>query len=231
MCFKKDKNNSNESKNYGYPMGPQGPTIAEQIAENCFSKPEETKPEEKEPEFKVLPQIDKRLNKDIQGYGCRFMSLLAIPQFYLKKALTAEQINEIYQFCLKDPDVVKTNAYVTCLCGSKEHVIINKGFEYLGSKNIGSQVNPWRVQFREQIPPGTDYTIVEWPTIVSGVEGSHFELADGDGNGFYDPGDKTFDRFIRRHYNLPENETKFDINTTDFDPESYLIYKVFVRDV
>lgn len=221
MCFEKDKKN-NEAKNYGYPMGPQGSPGVDQMFRNSSLN----KPEEEEPEFNVLPQVDPRLNKDIQSYGCRFMSLLAIPQYYLKKSLTAEQINNIYSECILDPDIVLTNHQYTCKCGTKEHVIINKGFAALGSNSTGSQVYPWKVLEPEDIPKGIDFTIIQWSTIVSGSVASHFELGTPDGRDLYDPGAKTFDKFIRRFFEIDEN-ANVDVSTDNFKPTSWLIYKVY----
>lgn len=220
MCFNKDKQN-NEAKKYGYPMGPQGSPGIDQMFQNSHIKPEE-----KEPEFEVLPQVDPRLNKDIQSYGCRFMSLLAIPQYHLKKSLTAEQINNIYSECILDPDIVLTNHQYTCKCGTKEHVIINKGFAALGSNSTGSQVYPWKVQEPEDIPKGIDFTIIQWSTIVSGSVASHFELGTPEGRELYDPGAKTFDKFIRRFFEIDEN-ANVDVSTDNFKPTSWLIYKVY----
>lgn len=188
---------------------------------------------EAEPDYMptIIPiyQTDKDLPTEINGYGCRFMSLLAIPQFTLNKKLDAKTIISIYEECLKDPKVIITNVNSKCRCGEKEHVIINLGFEALGSTLRGGQIDPWTVEgnLKQNIPSHADFTIIQWKTLVSGCYGTHFELGDKLGMDLYDPGDKSFDKFIRRSYGIDENDTRIDINVKDFIPERYLIYKVF----
>ena len=109
----------------------------------------------------LIKQTNKLLLPPINKYGCRFMSLLAIPQVYLGKELSPMDINGIFLECAdmkrKDPKwfaVKLENAQ----CGSGEHEIINAGFRALESTATGIQVgsidsnglyHPWFGQNKE----------------------------------------------------------------------------------
>ena len=195
-------------------MGPNGSNI------NGFVD-EMTKPRELPT---LLFQTDERLNSQINKYGCRFMSLLAIPQMYMNKVLEASTIMDIYNSVIKDPKVMNSN----CLCGEREDIITLEGFRALGvNDKKAAQFNPWTAKTEADIPESTDFTIIQWRTFVSGEYASHFELGDKYGNDLYDPGNTSFDKFIRRVYNIDENDTRVDINTREFKPERYLLYKIF----
>lgn len=178
--------------------------------------------EEKKP-LVLLFQTDENLCTDINKTGCRFMTLLAMAQFTEQKALDANTIMDIYNESIKDKTVMLGN----CTCGVNEHRIINMGFEALGSSRRGRQVNPWTVDKQSELEGlDIDFSIIQWRTLVSGKYGTHFELADKNGFDLYDPGNKVYDKFIRRAYEIDENDTSFDINVKEFVPERYLVYKM-----
>ena len=73
---------------------------------------------------KLLFQIDKKLYKNINNYGCRFMSLIAIPQIVTGKRLTADNIKYIYDQKLTEKDILK----IETLAGIKEVKILNEKY-------------------------------------------------------------------------------------------------------
>lgn len=86
------------------------------------------------PGSKLLFQVDKKLYPNINKYGCRFMSMIAIPQIITGKRLTAEGINEIYDRAVAGnlgDNVMESD----CTCGANEHLLMTKAFEMLGDKD------------------------------------------------------------------------------------------------
>ena len=83
---------------------------------------------------KLLFQIDKKLYKNINNYGCRFMSLIAIPQIVTGKRLTADNIKYIYDQAVAGnlgDKVMSEN----CTCGENEHKLMSMAFDLLGDKD------------------------------------------------------------------------------------------------
>lgn len=83
---------------------------------------------------KLLYQIDKKLYTEINKYGCRFMSMIAIPQIVTGKRLTADGIKYIYDQAVAGNlgnDVMGRD----CTCGSNEHKLITEAFDLLGDKD------------------------------------------------------------------------------------------------
>lgn len=122
----------------------------------------------------------------IQRYGCRFMSLLAIPQFWSNYILTQEQVVQVFNWASTGPKIVKaTNAE----CGEDEHLIMNRAFTVLGLNHTCRQVGyvtPSGVAagWNGKSNIDFDYMIVHWKT--NGVDG-HWTLCDINGKEIYDP--------------------------------------------
>lgn len=83
---------------------------------------------------KLIFQIDKQLYTEINKYGCRFMSMIAIPQIVTGKRLTTDDIKYIYDQAVAGnlgEDVMGRD----CTCGSNEHKLMNMAFDLLKDKD------------------------------------------------------------------------------------------------
>lgn len=151
----------------------------------------------------VIFQNDRRLNRQINLYGCRFRCLQAIAEFSLGKALTVEQIEMGYQEAIKNKNVMKPN----CACGKDEHEIINYAFKMLNSglegKQIGGIDSKGNLTFWDGQKKGYDFIIDRWTTKT----GYHFILA-----------------FLDKDYWNPWS-TKFDAKLTVYNNTQKLLYK------
>lgn len=147
------------------------------------------------PGSKILFQINKKLYPNINKYGCRFMSLIAIPQIITGKRLTAEGINEIYDRAIAGnlgDDVMEND----CTCGSNEHLLMSKAFEMLGDKDHYCRqifVSDAAGKYRSlDMLPSKDnilFIIVDFNTTSDKrtYGGHHFVLFNAIGELIYDP--------------------------------------------
>ena len=141
----------------------------------------------------IVKQTNKLLLPHLNKYGCRFMSLLAIPQVYTGDKLSPTDINGIFLEC---SDIKRTDPKWFAVklenaeCGSGEHEIINAGFRLLDSDATGVQVgyidsnglfHPW---FGKDVD--YDFVICHW--ITGGPDG-HWTLWNKDMEEIYDPWD------------------------------------------
>lgn len=131
----------------------------------------------------LLKQTNPGLTWGIRRYGCRVMSLLAIPQVYIEKALTLEQVQEVIEEGKKDPSVISHHA----TAGKNEHLLIDHVFRLLGRPDLhGRQVG--RLKGEDVIfwnnPGPYQYIIGHWVTL--GIDG-HWTLFDHEGIEIYDP--------------------------------------------
>ena len=126
----------------------------------------------------ILHDTDPRFTPEINRYGCRVFTLLAIPQFVAGKCLSVKQILDIVERAREVPYVIVTD---TMRCGADEHWLINEGFRALGVRRAGRQVGwePEHILTREW-----EYMIRHWET--AGADG-HFTLFDRGQKEIYDP--------------------------------------------
>ncbi len=132
--------------------------------------------------MELIKQNDRRLNKSIRLWGCRFRSLLAIAEFSVGRSLSEVQIEEIYLDAIKSETIMNNN----CYCGKDEHLLISMAFGKLGSKNKGRQVGTMLDGFPvgwDNKPTDFDFIIAQYPTKT----GSHFTLLGKDQNTIFDP--------------------------------------------
>lgn len=143
----------------------------------------------------LLPQNFPTLNENIRKWGCRFMCLISIPQLWLNKYFTDEDINDLYVKSVKlGSKVMKEN----CECGEEEHKIINLAFVKLGSKNTCSQIGKYEngeLSFYDGslITPEIDFIIDDYSTDY----GKHFILSLPDrsiSNNYYNPWSTLYDK-------------------------------------
>lgn len=138
----------------------------------------------------IIAQTDYAMPRAIQLYGCRFMSLIAIPQFVVGDALTVEQILEIAAIGKSIPTVIKNANFEM---GRDEHEVISLAFQLLGAKRAGRQVG-WDAEHIDTVQ--WEYMIREWSTAT---RWRHFDLADRRGRELYDPYDRrTADYSLRK---------------------------------
>lgn len=97
------------------------------------------------PKIEVVHQVDFPRNDEakhtrdpetnIHKYGCRFMSMLAIPQFVIGKALKKNQILGIYNEAVSGnlgPNVMEYD----CTCLADEHKVMYLASKLLGKENV-----------------------------------------------------------------------------------------------
>lgn len=126
----------------------------------------------------IVYQTDPGLTPTMNRYGCRVRVLLAIPEFIVGTALSAEQINDIVDRGRRVEDVIVNDQMRS---GRAEHWLINESFRVLGSQRIGRQVG-WAP---EHITSQTwEYMIAHWET--DGPDG-HFTLFDRRQSEIFDP--------------------------------------------
>jgi hypothetical protein len=139
----------------------------------------------------IIKQTDYAMPRAIQLYGCRFMALIAIPQFVVGEALTVEQILDIAAIGKSIPTVIKNANFQM---GRDEHEVINLAFQTLGVKREGRQVG-WDEDHIKTVQ--WEYMIREWST---DTHWRHFDLADRRGQELYDPYDRnTADYSLRKN--------------------------------
>ncbi|AFG37622.1 hypothetical protein [Spirochaeta africana] len=126
----------------------------------------------------IIYQTDPRLPWEVNRYGCRVMSLIAIPQFVTGKALTIEQVTALLERGRREPDVIVNDLM---RAGSGEHWLIDQAFQLLGSDRRGRQVG-WNPEHVQTVP--WEYMIAHWQT--DGADG-HFTLHDRREVEIYDP--------------------------------------------
>lgn len=133
------------------------------------------------------------IETNINKYGCYFLSLLAIPQFFTKQALSQPDIIQLYKEC-NEQGYMGPNCFV-----SHAEKIVQHGALYLGDSKHSYRLMI-RKSFKESHPsfgesdfantdnlPGGNnvwYVIVDFPTKF----GQHFQLFNGVGGLIYDPG-------------------------------------------
>lgn len=153
---------------------------------------------------KLLFQIDKKLYKNINNYGCRFMSLIAIPQIVTGKRLTADNIKYIYDQAvagnLGDKVMIEN-----CTCGENEHKLMSMAFDLLGDKDhfcrqifVSDAAGKYK---SEDMLPSKDnllFIIVDFNTTSNKATfgGHHFVLFNSIGELIYDPAGGTVKSWV-----------------------------------
>ena len=135
----------------------------------------------------LLKQTNPDFPQEIRRYGCRLMSMLAIPQLYAKRPLSREQIMAIFRVGKSDPTVIGEN----CCTGKKEHLLMQHAFALLGMQHYrarqvgrfkGENVIFWNAKQPYQ------YIVGHW--VTCGPDG-HWTLFDHEGFELYDPWDRS----------------------------------------
>ena len=137
--------------------------------------------------MEILKQTNPNFPQEIRRYGCRFMSMLAIPQLYAKRTLSREQIMAIFRVGKSDPTVIGDY----CRTGKNEHLLMKHAFTLLGMPSFNTrQVGRFkgeRVVFWNTKQP-YQYIVSHW--VTCGPDG-HWTLFDHEGIGeLYDPWDR-----------------------------------------
>jgi hypothetical protein len=137
---------------------------------------------------KLVTQDDPKLNVEINRYGCRFRSLLAIAEWHTGKILTPLAIQQAYN------DLVPGAMDVHCRCNENEHKIIRWAMRTLGASTRGYQIGVAEGCARLEFWPAAQiYTVLKGITHYKGEpgyeqeEGYHFRLADRAGKLLFDP--------------------------------------------
>ena len=162
------------------------------------------------PNVDVIHQVDfKRAPGDpkddpetnIHKYGCRFMCMLTMCQYFAGRVLTRNQILTIYHKAINGElgnNVMQQN----CTTGENEERIIHYALDLLGKKeytirqvrvkSINNDAGDWNISnWSTGDLPGKDvhyFVIVDFNTSSnSDYGGHHFDLFSGAGNLMYDP--------------------------------------------
>lgn len=133
----------------------------------------------------LLKQTDPEFPYEIRRYGCRLMSMLAIPQLYLQRPLSHSQVMAIYLMGKTDPTVIGP----CCKTGKNEHHLMNHALRLLGRpelrcRQVGRMKGEDIVYWNARVP--YHYIVCHWATL--GPDG-HWTLADHEGFEVYDPWD------------------------------------------
>lgn len=126
----------------------------------------------------IVYQTDPRLTPEMNRYGCRVRVLMAIPEFIVGTALTADQINDIVDRGRRIEEVIVNDQM---RAGRSEHWLINESFRALGSPRMGRQVG-WTSE--HVMSKQWEYMISHWET--GGPDG-HFTLFDRRQSEIFDP--------------------------------------------
>ncbi len=144
----------------------------------------------------MIAQNDRRLNRKINLYGCRFRSLQAVAEMFSGRRLSAEEVEAAYDEHVQNPEIMNEN----CRCGTQEHHIVNKAFTALGCLNTCRQVG----SMQDGIPVGWDgnevdfdFMILHWATQTPD---GHFTLANKEGEEIFDPWNESFDAPLGKKY-------------------------------
>jgi len=145
----------------------------------------------------MLYQTNRAFPKEVQKYGCYFMSLLRMVELVSLKEFTVDQINALYTH-----SVWKGYIIGKCSCNKPDN-IVKEAFSMLLSKNIAYQVGsksygadpktvwwPWVMKndkFKQ-----VDYLLGQFAT--TGEFGTHYCLLDRNEVVIYDPYDKPYTR-------------------------------------
>lgn len=162
------------------------------------------------PNVDVIHQVDfKRAPGDpkddpetnIHKYGCRYMCMLTMCQYFAGRALSRNQILTIYHKAINGElgnNVMEQN----CTTGENEERIIHYALDLLGKKkytirqvrvkSINNDAGDWNISnWNTGDLPGKDvhyFVIVDFNTFSnSDYGGHHFVLFSGAGNFMYDP--------------------------------------------
>lgn len=145
----------------------------------------------------MLYQTNPAFPKEVQKYGCYFMSLLRMVELVSNSDLTVDNVNAIYVSgtqkgyiaskcsCVK-PDSILKEAFF---------LVSSKFIAYqVGSKKYGDNPNVIWWQWVKNNPKfmDVDYLLMQFAT--TGVFGTHYCLADKNENVIYDPYDKPYVR-------------------------------------
>lgn len=144
---------------------------------------------------KLLFQVDKHLYTEINKYGCRFMSMIAIPQIVTGKRLTVDQVKYIYDQAVAGnlgEDVMGRD----CTCGSNEHKLMTMAFDLLKDKDhycrqIFVSDAAGKYQSPDMLPSNDNllFIVVDFNTTSDKrtYGGHHFVLFNSIGELIYDP--------------------------------------------
>ena len=131
----------------------------------------------------LLKQTNPAFPQEVRRYGCRFMSMLAIPQLYLGKPLDVSQVMAIYHVGKSDPLVIGEN----CRTGKNEHILMQHALALLGRPELRcrqvGKIKGETVVFWNSSNP-YQYIVGHWVTL--GLDG-HWTLFDPNGIEVYDP--------------------------------------------
>lgn len=138
----------------------------------------------------LLAQNDERLPYAVRRWGCRFMSLLAIPQLYIGEPLLAHQVVLLFERGVDTPGVIVNDM---CRMGREEHLVMWWAAEMLGhpeakARQVGELRERREVFWSEPYP--WQWIIGHW--ITGGPDG-HWTLWDRRGAEVYDPWDPELD--------------------------------------
>ncbi len=133
----------------------------------------------------LLRQTNPEFPQEIRRYGCRFMSMIAIPQLAAGRALDVSRIMTIFLVGKREPNIIGEN----CRTGIGEHLLMEHAFRLLDHptmrcRQVGRKKGDNDIFWNIRQP--YQYMVCRWATI--GPDG-HWTLFDHDGFEIYDPWD------------------------------------------
>ena len=133
----------------------------------------------------LLKQTNPYFPQEVRRYGCRFLTMLAIPQLYFQRALDVPQIMGIFRLGKSDPTVISEN----CHTERNEHFLMQYALAVLSKptyrcRQVGRMKGPEVVWWN--VVSSFQYMVCHWSTI--GLDG-HWTLFEKDGIEIYDPWD------------------------------------------
>jgi hypothetical protein len=127
----------------------------------------------------MVYQKDKYLLKEIQSSGCYYLSLLYMCQIENKSVLSADDINKLYKYFVKEKFMDK-HCTITNPDGIINYVLENKKIHQVGSSIQGRYTYCGFVKDKS-----FDWVLACYKT--SGKYGTHWILMDKNYKEFYDP--------------------------------------------
>jgi hypothetical protein len=130
----------------------------------------------------MILQTDRRLNKDINGFGCYFMSIMFLVNKYIGFELSTVTLNRVFTECV-GMGYIENNQTYRAFINSSEKI-----FNHLGLK----------VKYNDRHdPPKYKCTRDEIEILCLKYEwGKHFVVGDGRGNIAYNPMGRTQSGYV-----------------------------------
>ena len=129
-----------------------------------------------------LKQNNNLLNPNIRATGCYFRSLIGIAETKFQRYLTSKQINELYDFCIQNPEIMLPNCYMNEKLTKVVELAALKFSHSIKCYQLGIYQGNEFIFWNNYNKNYTD-TIIQWKTEM----GTHFTQADKNMNEIFDP--------------------------------------------